>query len=172
MLAIVAAPSFLALAHAHAPIPASGGPLPPPDHMGFMPPPPPPLMGMLHGVELTKEQRDKIHSLVHAHHAERRADMRQHRDLDRQIGALFLAKGPIDKTKLDGLIKQKEALNAKDEEARAADAVAIHDILTPEQLDKARVTQDKLDALEGQIHDLLRPPHVKGDADKDDPDAP
>ncbi|WP_122049364.1 Spy/CpxP family protein refolding chaperone [Asaia bogorensis] len=171
MLALAAAPSFAAIAYAHAPAPVPNGPVPPPPgHMGMMMPPP--LMGMLRGVDLTKEQRDKIHALMHAHRQDRREAMHQRRDLDTQIGALLLAKGPVDKAKLDGLIKQKEALNAKDEEAMAADAVAIHDVLTPEQLDKARVTQDKLDALEGQIRDLLRPPHVKGAADKDDDDAP
>ncbi|RUT24513.1 hypothetical protein C0V97_16420 [Asaia sp. W19] len=173
LLALAAAPSFMALAHAHGPAPAPGpvGPVPPPPgHMGMMPPPP--LMGLLRGVDLTKEQRDKIHTMMHAHRQERREAMHQRRDLDGQIGALLLAKGPVDKAKLDGLIKQKEALNAKDEEAMAADAVAIHDVLTPEQLDKARTTQAKLDALESQIRDLLRPPHAKNVADKDDDDAP
>lgn len=170
MLALAAAPSFMALAYAHAPMPLPPGPMAPPGHMGPMMPPP--LMGMLHGVDLTKEQRDKIHALMHGHRAERRDVMHQRFDLDQKISALLMAKGPVDKAKLDALIKQKEALSAKDEEAMAADAVAIHDILTPEQLDKARTTQEKLDALEGQIRDLLRPPHAKGDADKDEADAP
>ncbi|WP_159103428.1 Spy/CpxP family protein refolding chaperone [Asaia prunellae] len=167
MLAIAAAPSFMALAHAHAPVPLPPGP---PGHMGPMMPPP--LMGLLRGVDLTKEQREKIHALMHGHRTERREAMHQRFDLDHQIAALLMAKGPVDRAKLDTLIKQKEVLNAKDEEAMAADAVAIHDILTPEQLDKARMTQEKLDSLEGQIRDLLRPPHAKGDADKDEPDAP
>lgn len=170
MLALAAAPSFMALAYAHAPMPLPPGPMAPPGHMGPMMPPP--LMGMLHGVDLTKEQRDKIHALMHGHRAERRDAMHQRFDLDQKISALLMAKGPVDKAKLDALIKQKEALSAKDEEAMATDAVAIHDILTPEQLDKARTTQEKLDALEGQIRDLLRPPHAKGDADKDEADAP
>lgn len=172
MLALAAAPSFMALAYAHAPMPLPPGPVAPPGHMGMGPMMPPPLMSMLHGVDLTKEQRDKIHALMHGHRTERREAMHQRFDLDQKIGALLMAKGPVDKTKLDALVKQKEALNAKDEEAMAVDAVAIHDILTPEQLDKARTTQEKLDALEGQIRDLLRPPHAKGDADKDEADAP
>lgn len=171
LLALAAAPSFMALAHAHGPAPVPAGPVPPPPgHMGMMMPPP--LMGLLRGVDLTKEQRDKIHAMMHAHRKERHEAMKQRHDLDGQIGALLMAKGPVDKTRLDGLIKQKEALNAKDEEAMAADAVAIHDILTPEQLDKARTTQEKLDALEGQIRDLLRPPHDKPMSDKDDDEAP
>lgn len=172
LLSLAAMPSLVAVAEAQPPAPV-GSAMHPGMHPGHGPMMPPPLMGLLRNVGLTKAQHEKIHAILHAGRAERRAAMQQHRDIDRQIEGLLLSAGAVDKTKLAGLLRQKEALDAKQDAAMAEDAVRIHDVLTPEQRDKARVTREKLTALESQIHDLLRPHRDgmaagKGDAGKDD----
>ncbi|AQS87514.1 hypothetical protein A0U93_05700 [Neoasaia chiangmaiensis] len=153
---LAAAPAFLAAAHGQ-------DVAPPPHEMhgphGRM------MMPMLAGIDLTKQQREKLHALWKSHHGDMRASWHRERDLDDQIAAVLMADGTVDRARLTALFQQKDALRAQAEQASIDDAIQVHDILTPQQLAQARATHAKLEGLEQQIHDLLKPPH-------DDVDAP
>lgn len=148
-LALAAAPSLVAVGFAQAGPPNGGG------HHEFFHGP----MPMLIGVDLTKQQKKQLHDIFKDHRGEMRAQWQQEREIDRQISALLLSDGAVDKAKLAALFKQKDMLHEHDDQGMIDDAVKVHDILTPEQRAKARATQEKLESLHEQIEELVKPPH-------------
>ncbi|MBB2202900.1 Spy/CpxP family protein refolding chaperone [Gluconacetobacter tumulisoli] len=136
-------------------------------------PPPPPHGGEMHGgfpghgmhggmmflagLKLTPAQRKQIHAVFEGVHKEHKGDWQQVRDLHRQIEDILITPGPVDRAKLTGLTQQIDALHQKDEAERLDIAVKIHDILTPAQLTQAKARQDKIRALQEQMHQAMMP---------------
>lgn len=134
------------------------------------PPPPPPGEGCdahgphhghilsLHGITLTSAQHKKLAALMHGDHPDFRADMQQERALHGQLRTLLSTPGTVDQASLTSVEQQLDALHQKREAQRLQFEVKVHDILTPEQLAQIKERQDKIDALQEQLHALMEPP--------------
>ncbi|GBQ27643.1 hypothetical protein AA0472_2463 [Acetobacter estunensis NRIC 0472] len=128
-------------------------------------PPPPPMCGgshgfpMLHGVDLTAEQKTSLKKIFKEGHESGKALHTQERTLHDQIANQLMTPGKIDRSQLDSLVQQQSALHAKEEAARIDTAVKIHDLLTTKQLTEAKDRQDKIKALMDQIHQIDHPEH-------------
>ncbi|MBM9402986.1 Spy/CpxP family protein refolding chaperone [Gluconacetobacter azotocaptans] len=140
-----------------------------------MPPPPPPggeMHGGFHGrgmhggmmflagLKLTPAQHKQLRAIfegVRKDHKAYRADGQQRRALRQQIEDTLMAPGPVDRAKLTALTQQIDALRQKGEAERLDIAVKIHDILTPAQLAQAKARQDRIRALQEQMHQAMMP---------------
>ncbi|WP_086643222.1 Spy/CpxP family protein refolding chaperone [Acetobacter sp. DsW_063] len=138
-----------AVAHDHPPMEAGPGPHGP--GMGG------PGFPMLEGLDLTSKQKSALHDIFKQVHEDKKDARDQGRDIHEQITNILLTPGAVDKTQLATLQQQEEALHAKEDAARLDVAVKIHDLLTPEQLAKAKARHDQVSALLKQLHDIERP---------------
>ena len=106
----------------------------------------------LEGVNLTAKQKDSVKKIFKESREDMKSLHKQERDLHDQFDAIMLAPGKVDQAKLDALVTEQNALDAKENAARQATAVKVHDVLTAEQLSAAKERHDKIQALKGQIH--------------------
>lgn len=106
----------------------------------------------LAGVNLTTKQKDAVKKIFKDGHEDMKSLHKQERDLHDQLETILLTPGKVDQAKLDALVTEQNALDAKENAARQATAVKIHDVLTAEQISAAKDRHDKIRALQGQIH--------------------
>lgn len=106
----------------------------------------------LEGVNLTAKQKDSVKKIFKQGHEDMKALHKQEHDLHDQFEAIMLTPGKVDQAKLDALVTEQNALDAKQNAAREATAVKMHDILTAEQISAAKDRHDKIRALQDQIH--------------------
>ncbi len=114
-------------------------------------------MPMLEGLDLTKKQKDAVHQVFRQSHDGMKDLHKQEKALHDQVVALLLTPGKIDSAQLQSLTQQQAALEAKKEAGRMDVAVKIHDILTADQLTKAKERHDKISALLDQLHEIEHP---------------
>lgn len=115
------------------------------------------MMGLLAGVDLTPEQKAALDAMQKDNRDTMRAKMDRMRLIDGQIAAVLMANGPVDRSKLAGLVQQKAALMDEGRQAWIDDAVKVHDLLTPQQLATARSVHEKMESLRSQMHALMTP---------------
>ncbi|MCH4092463.1 Spy/CpxP family protein refolding chaperone [Acetobacter sp.] len=108
----------------------------------------------LEGVNLTAKQKDSVKKIFKEGHEDMKALHRQEHDLHDRFEALMLTPGKIDQAKLDALTTEQNALDAKENAARQATAVKVHDVLTAEQVSAAKDRHDKIHALMDQVHSI------------------
>ena len=147
-------------AHHHAPPPPPGG------GCGMMGGPGGGFgMPFLGNVQLTSAQHKKLKAILEDSHPDFRADMEKEHQLHKQIQDLLVVPGKVDETQITTLQQQITAMHQQHEAARLQTAIRIHDILTPDQLNQIRDTQDKVASLHEQLRALTAPP-VPEDAKK------
>ncbi|MFT8806109.1 MAG: periplasmic heavy metal sensor [Acetobacter aceti] len=106
----------------------------------------------LEGVDLTAKQKESVKKIFKESHESMKGLHKQERDLHDRLESIILTPGKIDQSKLDELVTEQNALDAKENAARQATAVKVHDILTAEQVTAAKDRHDKIRALMDQIH--------------------
>ncbi|BCK76529.1 hypothetical protein EMQ_2135 [Acetobacter aceti NBRC 14818] len=106
----------------------------------------------LEGVNLTAKQKDSVKKIFKEGHEGMKALHKQEHDLHDQFEAIMLTPGKVDQAKLDALVTEQNALDAKENAARQATAVKVHDVLTAEQISAAKDRHDRIRALQDQIH--------------------
>ncbi|MFT8896347.1 MAG: Spy/CpxP family protein refolding chaperone [Acetobacter sp.] len=126
-------------------------------HAQRQPPMGPPGCGhgglpFLEGVNLTAKQKDSVKKIFKEGHEDMKSLHKQEHDLHDQFEAIMLTPGKVDQAKLDALVTEQNALDAKENAARQATAVKVHDVLTADQITAAKDRHDKIRALMDQIH--------------------
>ncbi|MBL7233822.1 periplasmic heavy metal sensor [Komagataeibacter oboediens] len=142
-------------AHHHAPPP------PPPGGCGMMGGPGGPGgfgMPFLGNVQLTAAQHKKLKAILQDSHPDFRADMEKEHQLHKQIQDLLVVPGKVDEAQIVSLQQQITAIHQQHEAGRLQTAIRIHDILTTDQLNQIRDTQDKVASLHEQLRALTAPP--------------
>ncbi|GAN88263.1 periplasmic heavy metal sensor [Komagataeibacter intermedius] len=141
-------------AHHHAPPPPPGG-------CGMMGGPGAPGgfgMPFLGNVQLTSAQHKKLKAILQDSHPDFRADMEKEHQLHKQIQDLLVVPGKVDEAQIVSLQQQITAIHQQHEAGRLQTAIRIHDILTTDQLNQIRDTQDKVASLHEQLRALTAPP--------------
>lgn len=148
----------LAAHHARQPPPGCNGGMGGPGGFGGMP--------FLGNVQLTAAQHKKLKAILQDSHPDFRADMDKEHQLHKQIQDLLATPGKVDESQIVGLQQQITAMHQQHEAARLQTAIRIHDILTTDQLNQIRDTQDKIDSLHQQLRALTAPPPPPEDGKK------
>ncbi|GCE83208.1 hypothetical protein MSKU15_1559 [Komagataeibacter diospyri] len=115
-------------------------------------------MPFLGNVQLTSAQHKKLKAILQDSHPDFRADMDKEHQLHKQIQDLLATPGKVDESQIVGLQQQITAMHQQHEAARLQTAIRIHDILTTDQLNQIRETQDKVASLHEQLRALTAPP--------------
>ncbi len=138
-----------------------------PPHGGCMPGGPGGFGGMgmpfLANVQLTSAQHKKLQAILKDEHPDFHADMEQEHQLHKQIQELLATPGKVDQARIEGLQQQIATLHQQHEAAHLQTAIRIHDILTADQLNQIRETEEKVDSLHEQLRALTAPPPPEDD---------
>ncbi|AHI26028.1 hypothetical protein H845_2098 [Komagataeibacter xylinus E25] len=131
---------------------------PPPGGCGMMGGPGGFGMPFLGNVQLTAAQHKKLKAILQDSHPDFHADMDKEHQLHKQIQDLLATPGKVDESQIVGLQQQITQIHQQHEAARLQTAIRIHDILTTDQLNQIRETQDKVASLHEQLRALTAPP--------------
>jgi Spy/CpxP family protein refolding chaperone len=112
----------------------------------------------LRGVSLTEAQRDQVKQIEQAGWTQARAGFEQMRGVHEQIMARLLSPGSVSEADLAPLVQQEQALRAQMDEQRLARALAVRQVLTPQQLAEAAAKHQQIESLHQQEHQLMEPP--------------
>jgi Spy/CpxP family protein refolding chaperone len=114
-------------------------------------------LGFLAGVQLTQQQRDQMHQLMHTGFEQMKPLMKQMHDLHRQMGDQLASAGSLDQGQLTGLQQQIDQLRGQIDQQRLETALQVRALLTPEQLAQAAQAHQQLQSLHTQMRNVLTP---------------
>ncbi|CAI3926279.1 Periplasmic chaperone Spy [Commensalibacter communis] len=147
-----------AFAHPEAPPPPPPGellPPPPPHRPGGMFGPAVGPMGMIfQGVKLTKEQKQKIHDIIDAARKEEKTNREAMKSIHDQMATALLSPGKVTDETLKPILEKQAVLEKTTKESHLKTILALRDVLTPEQLAKAKVRYTKIKSIREQMKEL------------------
>lgn len=110
--------------------------------------------GLLDGITLTSSQQTAMHALMEAGHQQMQTLHTQLRAIHEQIDTTLLSSGTVTAAMLAPLVQQQESLMQQVDARHISDQIAIHNLLTADQLARASATHAQLAALRQQEHAL------------------
>lgn len=140
-------------------------PPPPPPPGEDMPPPPPhhprmfgpgagPMGMIFQGIKLTKEQKQKMSDIM----ADARKEEAKNRDsmktIHDQMATALLSSGKVTAESLQPILDKQAALEKTVKAAHVKTILALRDVLTPEQLAKAKLRYSKIKSIKEQMKEL------------------
>ena len=123
--------------------------------MGFMHDAP--FMMLLKSANLTTAQHAQVRQILQAEHAQTKPLMMQFHALHEQIAGRLLATGPLSTADLAPLTKQAFRLQQQLDQSMIDTALAIRNVLTPEQINRLAQVHQQLSSLHKQIQSLMGP---------------
>ena len=96
-----------------------------------------PLRAIFKGANLTDEQRQQIKQIFQTRHAQMKVQFEQLKSAHEQLAAKYFAAGQVSSTDLAPLLSQISQTRDQMNQARLDDAIAIRNLLTPEQVASA-----------------------------------
>lgn len=129
-------------------------PLPPPHHPRMFGPEAGPMGMIFQGVKLTKEQRDKIRGIMIAARQEERTNRDAMRAVHDQMATALLSPGKVTAESVQPILDKQTALEKTTKDAHVKTLLALRDVLTPEQLAKAKVRYTKIKSIKEQMKEL------------------
>jgi periplasmic protein CpxP/Spy len=118
---------------------------------------PMPMMMLLHNANLTSEQQDQIHTIMHNSHQQMRSSFEQLHSIDEQISAKLLGSAPVAAADFTALEQQKSQIQQEIDQNMINTSLQIRALLTPTQLSAAASTNQKIESLHQQIEQLMSP---------------
>jgi Spy/CpxP family protein refolding chaperone len=123
--------------------------------MGFMHDAP--FMMLLKSANLSTAQHTQIKQILKSDHAQMKPVMQQFHALHEQIAGKLLASGPLSAADLAPLTKQASRLQQQLDQNMIDTALAIRNVLTPEQINRLSQVHQQLSSLHKQIQNLMGP---------------
>lgn len=114
-----------------------------------------PFMMLLHSADLTAGQKSQVHLILNSNRAQMMGLHRQLMALHEQISDKLLSSGSVSAADLKPLVQKASALEAKLNENMADTAIAIRNVLTPEQVKKLAEVHKKLHDLHTQVQQIM-----------------
>jgi Spy/CpxP family protein refolding chaperone len=94
-------------------------------------------IGFLRGINLSDEQKAKVHQIQATNWEQTKPLIEQLRQLHKQLASQILGPGSVTAAQLQPLVQQEEQLRSKVDAQRLDRTLAIRALLTPEQLAQA-----------------------------------
>lgn len=140
----------------------------PPPPSGEMPPPPPhfphhpgmfgpevgPIGMIFQGVQLTKDQKAKIHDILTVARKEEKTNRDSMKAIHDQMADKLLSPGKVTTETLQPILDKQESLEKTVKANHIKTILALRDVLTPEQLAKAKVRYTKIKSIKEQMKEL------------------
>ena len=121
------------------------------------------FMMLLKSANLTPAQHAQVRQILEADHAQMKPVMKQFHELHEQIATRLLSAGPVSASDLSPLTRQAFRLQQQIDQNMIDTALAIRNLLTPEQLNRLAQVHQQLQNLHEQIRSL-------GGSDSEDTD--
>jgi protein CpxP len=121
-------------------------------------PMPPPFMMTLRAANLTNAQKDRVHQILDASHAQVKPLFKKMHSIHEQIADKLLSAGKLSMSDLAPLQKEQSELRGQIDQQMMETALKVRAVLTPEQLKKVADVNAKLKAIHKQIEALMGPP--------------
>jgi Spy/CpxP family protein refolding chaperone len=118
---------------------------------------PMPIMMLLHNANLTSEQQDQIHTIMHSNHQQMESLFQQLHSIDQQVSAKLLGSTAVTASDFTALEQQKAQIQQQIDQNMINTALQIRGVLTATQLSTAASTNAQLESLHQQIEQLLNP---------------
>ncbi len=112
-------------------------------------------MEMLHGLDLTPDQRGHVHDIIHGAFDQARPLLEKMRTLRGQLEDAMLASGNVTEDQLKPLMQQKEQLRTQLDQIRLEAMLKVRAVLTPQQIAHAAELHRKLADLRAQERAIL-----------------
>ena len=110
---------------------------------------------ILHTVDLSDEQKQKVQDILTAHRPKLRALVANEKAADQALADKLLGTGAVSQQDLDAVLQR--ASQARDElmRERLAAALEVRDVLTSEQIQKAATIRTGMKQLHAEMRQLL-----------------
>ncbi len=115
------------------------------------------MIMLLHNANLTAEQQQQIHTIMHNNHQQMQSLFQQLQSIDQQVSALLLGSNNVTQSDFTALEQQKSQIQQQIDQNMINTALQIRALLTPTQLSAAAATSAKLQSLHQQIEQLMSP---------------
>ena len=113
------------------------------------------FMMLLKSADLTPAQQSQVQLILNSSHTQMTALHGQLMALHEQISAKLLGPGTVTSADLKPLVQQASAIEGNLNQSMADTAIAIRNVLTPEQLAKLAQVHKKLHDLHTQVQQLM-----------------
>ena len=113
------------------------------------------FMMLLKSADLTPAQQSQVQLILNSSHTQMNALHGQLMALHEQISAKLLGPGTVTSADLKPLVQQASAIEGNLNQSMADTAIAIRNVLTPEQLAKLAQVHKKLHDLHTQVQQLM-----------------
>src|SRR5256885_4818736 len=124
-----------------------------------------PFLMLLQAADLTPAQQSQIQLILNSNKSQLDALHGQLESIHEQFAAKLLGQGSVSAADLKPLVQEATRAEAELTENMAATAVAVRNVLTPEQVKKLADVHRKLHALHNQIQGLMGSGSEMGGAD-------
>ncbi|HEY4113674.1 MAG TPA: Spy/CpxP family protein refolding chaperone [Rhizomicrobium sp.] len=114
-----------------------------------------PFLMLLRSADLTPAQKSQVHLILSSNRTQMMSLHRQLMALHEQISDKLLGAGSVSSADLKPLVQKASDLEAKLNQDMADTAVAIRNVLTPEQVKKLADVHKKLHDLHTQVQQLM-----------------
>lgn len=124
-----------------------------------------PFMMLIRSANLTPEQRSQVELIVRSNKTQMMAMHQQLQSLHEKISDKILGTGTVTSADLKPLVDQASRIEAKVNQSMADTAIAIRNVLTPDQVKRLAEVHSKLHAIHTQIKTLMGNDAMPGDQD-------
>jgi Spy/CpxP family protein refolding chaperone len=114
-----------------------------------------PFLMLLKSANLTPAQQQQVQLILNSEHSKMQGIHQQLFTLHEQISAKLFSAGSVTSADLKPLVQQASRLEADMNQNMADTAVAIRNILTPDQVKHLAEVQQKLHSLHSQVQNLM-----------------
>lgn len=124
-------------------------------HMGFMHEGGSPFLMLLRSANLTPSQKSQVHDILHSERQQMKSVYRQFHAIHEQIADKLLSTGPVTATQLAPLEQKAARYQQQIDQSMVDTALAIRNILTPDQISRLAQVHNQLKSLHSQIESLM-----------------
>ncbi len=121
-----------------------------------------PLPILLRNANLTEAQKQQVHKIFSDRRTARKSEFEQLKAAREQIAVKYASAGPVTAADLSGPMQQINQVQGQMMKEQLQDAIAVRNLLTPDQVKNLGQTKSKLD----QIRSAMKSLFGKGDSSK------
>ncbi|QNT78834.1 Spy/CpxP family protein refolding chaperone [Entomobacter blattae] len=117
------------------------------------------MMAALHGTNLTKEQKEKIKTVMNSAEEQIKPLKEEKRAIGKKIAEGLTASGAVDQAALTALAEKSADLSKRIEMAKLDCGIKMHDVLTAEQRTRVKTNLENMEKLHEKMQSLRKEMH-------------